>query len=125
MSRRCAHTHYHTTRYVSSYSLHASPATHCIGVLILQRLAVVASAFAHAPTQREGHAEMFNSTIKGQMAALEQEPSFSIYDLECAKTDVGELLCPSRIAAASSSLKQVRICGHIHSIRVCADACVA
>ena len=85
----------------------------------------MASAFAHAPTQREGHAEMFSSTIKGQMAALEQEPSFSIYDLECAKTHVGELLCPSRIAAVTSSLKQVRICGHTCSIRVCADTYVA
>ena len=48
---------------------------------------------------------MLATQVKEDLARLEQEISFSVYDLECAKTHIGQLVYPSRITA--SALKQV------------------
>jgi hypothetical protein len=48
---------------------------------------------------------MLATQVKKDLARLEKETSFSIYDLECATGHVGQLVYASPITA--SSLKQV------------------
>ena len=75
--------------------------------MLLQRIGVVAASFAYSGTKHEGHKEMFATTAKREIERLVVEPSYSIYDLLCAKGDVGELVYPSRYIG--SAIKQVSI----------------
>ena len=79
--------------------------------MLLQRIGVVAASFAHAAAPRDGAAEMLGTTAQRELAALDMEPSFSVYDLLCAKSDVGGQLQLGSAAAraGNNSLKQVMI----------------